>query len=110
MSEITEEKIRSIVKSTVREMMKTGMLKRADDVAYSETSSRLFEYFRAPERDHQLEAALDKIRDDYYYSIIPNYYGKSYTIDQLAEMYECEISTITRNKKRLCLKLYLMLQ
>ena len=110
MNEMSEAEIKSVVKKTVQEMMRNGLLKRADDVAYSEISSRLFEYYKAPERDPQLGAALEKVKKDYYFKIIQLYYGKRNTIDQLAEEFQCEISTITRNKKRLCLKLYLMLQ
>lgn len=105
MAELTEKEIKAIVKQTVIELKRSGLLKRSDDVAYSEMSERLFEYFRKPGRDKELEAALDKVRGDYYFGIIQLYYQKKYTIDWIAEAYHCEVSTITRNKRRLCLRL-----
>ena len=110
MSELQEDQIQKIVRKTVRELMRNGMLKRADDVAYSEISSRLFEYYKAPERDKELAAALEKVTDDLYFGIIPMYYGQRNTIYELADAFKCELSTVTRNKKRLCLKLFLTLQ
>ena len=64
-----DDQIREIIKSTVvetvRELRKNGLLKRSDDVAYAEISERLFEYYRAPEKDPAMEAALEKISGDF---------------------------------------------
>jgi len=98
--------VRRTVKETVMELRKHGLLKRADDVAYSEISNRLYEFYENPDLDRKLGEALDKIRGDYYFDIIPQYYRHKVTIDWIAEGYHCETSTITRNKKRLCLRLY----
>ena len=109
MAELTEETVKEIVKTTVRELRKNGLLKRGDDVAYSEISERLFEYYQNPERDSEMAEALERIKSDYYFEIIPKYYSEKYTIDWIAEEFQCEISTVTRNKKRLCLRLFNML-
>ena len=106
MSELTEKEVKIIVKATIDELRKSGYLKRSDDIAYSEVSARLFEYFKHPDSDPVINSALDRIKGDRYYSIITMYYRDRYTIDWIAESFGCEISTITRNKRRLCLKIY----
>ena len=101
------EIVRASVKETVQEMKRQGLLKRADDVAYSEISSKLFEYFRDPAKYRDMERALDGIRDDQYFPVITGYYQKRMTAEELAQVFDCEYTTIMRNKKRLCLQLYL---
>ena len=105
-----EIEITEVVKDTVKEMRQNGLLKRSDDVAYSEVSNRLYEYDRNPDRDPEVGAAREKIRGDYYEDIIPFYYRDKTSLDWLAEKFSCELSTITRNKKRLCLKVFQLLQ
>lgn len=104
--EVIRELVAGAVKETIQELRRNGLLKRSDDVAYAEISERLFEYYRNPARDEAMKTALEKIKVDYYYNIIPQYYRNKMTIDWIAEDYHCEISTIARNKKRLCLRLY----
>lgn len=105
-----EIELSEVVRETVKELRKNGLLKRSDDVAYSEVSSRLYEYYRNPERDPEVGAALEMIKGDYYAKIIPDYYKEKMSFDWLAEEFDCELSTITRNKKRLCLKIFQLLQ
>ena len=53
-----------------------------------------------------LKAALEAIEGDPYAKIIPLYFDYDYKIEELAEQFDCEISTISRNKKRLSLAIY----
>lgn len=106
MSELNEKEIKIIVKATINELRKIGYLKRSDDIAYSEISARLFDYFKQPDSDPDIGVALESIKGDHYFRIITMYYRDRVTIDWIAEEFNCEISTITRNKKRLCLKIY----
>lgn len=102
--------VRETVTDTVRELRKNGLLKRSDDVAYNEIGARLYEYYRSPSKDPEMGMALEKIKDDYYFPILPRYYEEKASYDWIAERFGCEISTVTRNKKRLCLKLFMLLQ
>lgn len=105
-----EKLIRKIVRETIAELKQTKMLRRADDVAYSEISSKLFEYYKGGTDDETLiSTILRGLEKDEYFSILPMYYQQHITIDRIAELFDCEISTITRNKKRLCLAVYLSL-
>lgn len=102
--------IAETVRETVREMKHSGLLKRADDVAYSEISNRLYQYYEDRENDPEMGAALEKIRGDYYAGVLEMYYRQKLALDWIAESYHCELTTISRNKKRLCLRLFQLLQ
>lgn len=56
-----------------------------------------------------IDAALDKIRNDDYFQIIELKYFQGKTREFMAEYFEVDVSTITRNKNRLIntLKIYL---
>lgn len=99
------EEIRGIVIETIRELRSNGLLRRQDDVAYAEMAVRLYEYYREPDRDRKMGDALGSIKGDFYFGILPAFYCEQKTIEQIAEEFDCEISTVTRNKKRLCLHL-----
>lgn len=106
---LTKIEVKEIVIETVKELRNSGLLRRQDDVAYAETAARLFQYYLEPLHDRPMADALQEVRQDYYFGILPEYYGKRTTIEVIAEEYGCEISTVTRNKKRLCLRLYQIL-
>jgi RNA polymerase sigma factor (sigma-70 family) len=57
----------------------------------------------------RIDRALETIQDDQYYDIIPMKYFDNYTIDDIAERFEKDASTIKRNKNRLVNKLKIVL-
>lgn len=79
---------------------------RQDRAVYEDASEILESYFWSKDKDEEVRKALDELRRDEYYDIIPMYYGDHFTIDYIAGKLNASVSTITRNKKRLCLKLY----
>jgi hypothetical protein len=101
--------IRETVIATVQELRKNGCLRRGDDVALSQINGKLFEYYKGGEKDTKVKAALEEVKDDPYFFIIPNIYRDRMTCDWLSQRENCGCSTIWRNRKRLCLELYTML-
>lgn len=101
--------IEQTVVDTVRELRRTGMIRRYDDIAYSQISSRLYDYYKDPEKDPEMGSALEKIKGDEYFDILPMYYQQRITVDWIAESYRCKYQTVGRNKKRLCLRLHSLL-
>lgn len=79
---------------------------RQDRAVYEDASEILESYFWSKDKDEEVRKALEELRRDEYYDIIPMYYGDHFTIDYIAGKLNASVSTITRNKKRLCLKLY----
>lgn len=57
----------------------------------------------------RIERALETVRDDLYYDIIPFKYWDGLTMMEIAEKFECEDKTVRRNKNRLINKLKIML-
>lgn len=106
---MTKDEVKEVVADTVAELRKTGLIRRYDDVAYSEISSRLYAHYKDQAKDAELADALEKIKTDEYFDIIPQYFQQKLTVDWIAEAYRCDFSTISRNKKRLCLRLFNLL-
>lgn len=110
-----EKTIKDIVKETVAELRRKGMLKEPEKSAYAEMSERLRAYYKAPSgyramKLKNITLALEQIASDPYYDIIPMYFKQNFTLERIAEYLAVEVSTVTRNKKRLCLMLYELAQ
>lgn len=99
--------IRLTVRETIAEMRKMGFLNRDERQAYKSVSRKLYAHFEAISKgedgDPDITEALDSLIDDDYFPVLLYYYEDRMTVEQIAEAYDCEVSTITRNKKRLCL-------
>lgn len=48
-----------------------------------------------------IDAALNTIKDDKYYKVIPMIFFENKTREEIAEIFDCEVKTISRNKNRL---------
>lgn len=104
---LLSEVIRLSVRETISELRKMGFLNRDERQAYKSVSRKLYDYFDAisagESGDPDIADALDSLIDDDYFPVLLYYYEDRMTVEQIAEAYDCEVSTITRNKKRLCL-------
>lgn len=101
-----KEYIDYTIKQTVHELKRIGALRSNDSLGYSEVSRALYDYYRSGEDNAEIRAALEAISSDEYASIIPMYYGEGLTIDTISSELHVDVSTIVRNKKRLCLDIY----
>jgi hypothetical protein len=105
---VSTEELTRIIQATVRETVKVmkreGMMRSSEDIALAETSARLYAHYRE-KPDPEIEAALRTIRKDKYFDIIPRFYSRQCTIEELAGMYDRDTATIWRAKKRLCRKI-----
>lgn len=106
---MTDEEIKEIVnlavKTTVKEFKRCGLLKE-DIAAYTDISNLLKAYYKNGKKDDQITYAIQNHRFDQYFRIILLYYEDGKTIEQIAEILEIDVSTVVRNKKRLCLEIY----
>lgn len=107
LSKLLQEVISCTIRETIAELKKTGFLRRDDKEAYKTVDKKLKAFFEAKlngeEPDPDMIRALVYIIDDPYFPVIRLYYQEHKTIEAIAEIYNVEVSTITRNKKRLCL-------
>lgn len=112
---VTKEEIKTLlddvilmtVRETITELKKTGFLRKDDKTIYKSIDKQLKAYYGAilsgKTGDSEMKRALTNVMADTYFPVILYYYHDHMTIEQIAEVYDCEVSTITRNKKRLCL-------
>lgn len=60
-----------------------------------------------------IDKCISELKDDEYYEIISMWYFKGkregYTREKIAEYYDCDVDTVTRNRKRLINKLKFLL-
>lgn len=107
---MTDIDIRKIIELTVKksiaEYKKSGILKDSENVAYSDVSAILANYFGSAKKDASITYAIQGLRFDPYARIIPMYFEERKTIETIAEELGVDISTVVRNKKRLCLAIY----
>lgn len=100
------EEIRKVVAEVLDELAKRDMLRPSNSVAYSNISDRLYDFYEAGAKDYDVQTALKGLELDPYFMIIPLYFSELKTLEQIAEIFSVEVSTITRNKKRLCLQIH----
>lgn len=79
--------------------------KNETDAKYARINSMLFNYYEN-KREKSLRDAIRSIDCDPYMDIIVFYYRDRMMIEQIAESYKVDTSTIVRNKRRLCLAIY----
>lgn len=112
MNNTEKNEIRSFIdyaiEKAIKEFKKKGILKDASEVAYAEVSKELTAYYLEDlgEFNSEIRQALDDLRLDPYIDIIPLYYSENRTIEDIAEVLGVDVSTVVRNKKRLCLDIY----
>ena len=110
MSEYDIQKIiNDTVNMTVLKLKMAGLMKDNRKTAYQKTEELLKNYYTFCESDQpytkklveRIDTALESIKDDIYYEIIPLYYFKNHTRESLAEKFNTTVTTISRNKTRL---------
>lgn len=111
---LIDKSVRKAVKESWKEFKDRGALKSQTEIIYKDMSKLIRCYYRdiddSGSGDSKVKNALDQIKDDRFYIIIPAYYRDGYTLEELAVKLHCDISTITRNKKRLCVEIYELME
>ena len=102
---MTQEEIRQVVRETIAELRRQGVLQDDIQQAYQISAQRLKMYYSG-NTDAKLAEVLDNLRNDVYFDIIVLYYRDGLTLEQLAHKLHIDTSTAKRNKKRLCLEIY----
>ena len=103
-------KVKEIVKMTVDELLDAGRIKYDTEMAYHFINVKLAEYYSGGSESKaefdRLSEAIEKIKDDEYSNVLRLYYREGHTIEEIADILDRDMRTISRNKKRLCLKVY----
>lgn len=105
--------IEDTVNLTVLKLKMTGLMKDDKKSAYQKTEELLRNYpaFKRSDQPYtiklvkMIDAALETIKDDPYYEVIPLVYFTGATREEIAEKFYTTVTTISRNKNRLVNKL-----
>jgi DNA-directed RNA polymerase specialized sigma subunit len=89
--------------------MAKGLIRIDNRSAIDKTINLLYKYEQLKLSDQpstlkrvaQVDVALEQIRDDPFYAIIPLYYFEKETRENIAEYFNVSEKTVTRNRKRL---------
>lgn len=110
-----ENLIQKVTNETIIKLKKSGLINDSDKKAFKKTEEvlkNLQKYEEAVVVDKEgtiktqkliniIKTALKSIEDDPYYEIIIMFYLKNNTREEIAEYFDCDVKTITRNKRRL---------
>lgn len=72
-----------------------------DEIRYVESLKILKNKIRDEAVIKEVDRALNEIKNDYYYTIIPKFFFDKKTVERIAEEMGCDTVTIYRNKSRL---------
>lgn len=107
--EIMEKTATKAAEATIEKLMAKGLIRIDHRSAIDKTINLLYKYEQLKLSDQpstlkrvaQVDVALEQIRDDPFYEIIPLYYFEKETRENIAEYFNVSEKTVTRNRKRL---------
>ena len=81
----------------------TGLIEVKSDAEKVEDKIEMIEFSISTTRNfiRIIDNALDTLKDDPYYDLIALRYFKGCTREEIAEHFDCDVKTVTRNKNRL---------
>lgn len=103
---MTDADIKKVVNATIDSMLRKNMLRYNDNVILSSVGNILTRYYDSDMKDITIKDTLDKLSDHTYSDILAMYYRNHMTLEVIAEKYNVDVSTIRRNKRKLCLEFY----
>lgn len=106
MDDEIKEYIDIAVRRTINELKKSGLMRDTNNALYDEATEILSNYYETGKNEASITYAIQSMRFDPYYRIIPLYFERGYKLESIAEELGVDVSTIVRNKKRLCLEIY----
>lgn len=106
---MTAQQIREVVKITLDELQSRQQYRPVNyNAVLKNLDAKLYDYF--DKKDNSVEAALKQVLDDEYIDVLYLQYRDHKTIEWIAEYFDKDTSTIRRNKKRLIMKIYELME
>lgn len=103
------EEVREVVKITIEELLNENHLKDPYPEIKETVEHELRDFFNGG-KSNRMGKVLNQLSDDKYIDLIFFHYRDGKTLEWLAGYYDKETRTISRNKKRLILEAYKLLQ
>lgn len=108
-----EDLINKVTTQTVVKLKKSKLINENNKSAFKKTEDVLKNYkkyesvsanpdnIKTQKLVKIIKTALTTIEDDPYYEIIEKFYFDRISREEIAEYFDCDVKTITRNKRRL---------
>lgn len=99
-----DEIIEKTVRKTIKELNKKGMVRYTKLNSFTRTEKILYLYPKLNSTDpmkKRVESALMLIRNDDYFGVIESYFFEGMTFEQIAEIYDVNYRTISRQRVKL---------
>lgn len=107
---MTPDEIREVVKLTIDELVNKSILSiDTYQTILKEVDPKLYDYFKSKANTSSVSYAIRQLLNDQYIDIIFLQYRDGKTLEDIAYLLNKDVSTIKRNKKRLILRLYSLL-
>lgn len=103
------EEIREIVKMTIEELLNDNALTDPFPRIKQIVEHELSLFFNSNGKT-KVGSVLNQLSDDEYIDLIFLYYRDNKTLEFIAEYFDRDITTISRNKRRLILAIYNLLK
>lgn len=107
---MTPEQIREIVKITLDELTTRKLIKDDYQFILKVVEEKLKAFFNDKGDCKGVSYALKSLSDDTYIDIIFLQYRDGKTLEWIAEAMDVEVRTVMRNKKRLIIRIYELLE
>lgn len=114
-----ERVIQDTVDKTIAKLKLSGLIKDNRQTAFQKTEQILRSYNDMKKSYSEdgtakkfvdiIDKALNELKDDFYYDIIPMTYFEGCSREEVADFFDTTVTTISRNKRRLIDKLKLFI-
>lgn len=111
--------IQDTVDKTIAKLKLSGLIKDNRQTAFQKTEQILRSYNDMKKSYSEdgtakkfvdiVDKALNELKDDFYYDIIPMIYFEGCSREEVADFFDTTVTTISRNKRRLIDKLKLFI-
>lgn len=103
---MTNDDLQKIVSAVIDELLDKKIIIFNRNALYAQVGTALKNHFI--NSDPAVSTVLDQLRDEKYYNILELYYRDGLTCEQIAERLNVDVSTVARQKKKLCFKFYML--
>lgn len=107
---MTDEELKTYIDAAIRQTVEVykreGLLVDSKGAAYSDAAELIAKYYADGKTDNAITYAIQAQRFDPYFRVIEMYFGDGMTNEAIAEALGVDYTTIARNKRRLCLRIY----
>lgn len=108
---MTPEQVREVVSITLDELIARRLISTEKyQFILQVVDKKLYAYFENRGENTNISYALRQVSDDPYIDVIYYQYRDRTTLERIAEYMGKDISTVKRNKKRLIIQIYNLLE